>query len=80
MVEPVGFDAGWQRFLPSDTSPAPVPALAYPVSWSALQQIQSWDEEKHATKGLKVFHWLTPRHFALSGFDRMSVGLALRVF
>ena len=78
MVEPVGFDASWQRYLPSDANPTPSPALAYPVSWSTLRQIQSWDEETHAGK-LKQMHWLTPRHFQLGGFDRMSVGLALDI-
>jgi hypothetical protein len=67
MVEPQGMDWAWWNRMGATVSPRN-------VSWETMKRIQDWDQTSHF--GTKLMHWLTPRHFRRSGFDRMNVGKA----
>ena len=74
--EPPNFGTLCANLLAAARIQGHIPVRALPVSWATLTEIQAWDEDTHQ---LKLMHWLTSRHFHLSGYDKMNVGLAKAV-
>ena len=71
--EPAGFDRACAAMLAEACVPGHRVRPTLPVSWQTLRRIQAWDEDSHQ---MKLMHWLTARHFNLSSYEKMNVGLA----
>jgi len=74
LSEPPGFEASWQLHL----QPGAQPAVAHPISWATMKQLQVWDQETHF--GTKAFHKLTPTHFDRRGALKMNMGIVIDIF